>query len=37
MAQERGKRTATSGIFSYSKPRKESLENKLYGSKFSVC
>lgn len=28
MAQEKGKRTATSGILSYSKPLKKSLENE---------
>lgn len=32
MAQEKGKRTATSGILSYSKPLKESLENESSGS-----
>lgn len=39
MAQEKGKRTATSGILSYSKPLKESLENemKFLDLKFSVC
>ena len=35
MAQEKGKRAITSGILSYFKPLKESLENELSGSETS--